>query len=58
MYQLLFYFPLLQDLEKAYNMMLGNPKWQQLDYMPYQGLFGERKQTKFFQVIFYLENQT
>jgi len=41
---------ILQDLRKAYNVMLGAPKWQQLEYMPCQGLFGERKQTKFFQV--------
>ncbi|XP_053384100.1 calcineurin-binding protein cabin-1-like isoform X2 [Mercenaria mercenaria] len=45
------YSPYHKDLMKAHHILLGAPKWQDLDYMPCQGLFGERKQTKFFQGI-------
>ncbi|KAH3888006.1 hypothetical protein DPMN_012027 [Dreissena polymorpha] len=40
----------IQDLEKAHNILLGNPNWKNYSYMPCAGLFGERKPAKFFQV--------
>ncbi|WAR03684.1 CABIN-like protein [Mya arenaria] len=43
--------PYHKDLGKAHDILLGAPKWQDLPHMPAQGLFGERKLTKFFQGI-------
>lgn len=39
-----------QNLQYARDLLLGNPQWQSLSYMPAQGLFSERKSANFFQV--------
>ncbi|XP_052231892.1 calcineurin-binding protein cabin-1-like isoform X2 [Dreissena polymorpha] len=48
---LYFHSPYQTDLEKAHNILLGNPNWKNYSYMPCAGLFGERKPAKFFQCI-------
>ncbi|XP_061174422.1 calcineurin-binding protein cabin-1-like [Saccostrea echinata] len=44
-----FYSTFHKNLQYARDLLLGNPQWQSLSYMPAQGLFSERKVTNFFQ---------
>ncbi|CAG5128174.1 unnamed protein product, partial [Candidula unifasciata] len=38
-----------KELDKARDILLGRPDWQEHSYMPAPGLFADRKQNNFFQ---------
>ncbi|KAJ8305155.1 hypothetical protein KUTeg_017290 [Tegillarca granosa] len=54
LYQLAYIYyhsPYHKNLQFARDMLLGTSKWSQLNHMPGQGLFSERKQNNFFQGV-------
>lgn len=54
LYQLAYIYyhsPYHKNLQFARDMLLGTSKWSQLNHMPGQGLFSERKQKNFFQGV-------
>ncbi|GFN77427.1 calcineurin-binding protein cabin-1-like [Plakobranchus ocellatus] len=49
LYRLAHAYFVMKEYEKARDLLLGCPNWQQEAHMPAPGLFSERKQNNFFQ---------